>query len=159
MRHTPGNYPENLLPMAGMARLLIIVTLLLCMRALHGAAGWTVSVHRRFEVQLSRTPEGSLRALDHDRLELGMGEAESKITRVSPTVFRSANTVFTFSPERSRDTRARALTDGEAKFWLEPPIELASSKGLSSPELLELERIAEERQNEIRNHWRRHFRG
>jgi hypothetical protein len=49
--------------------------------------------------------------------------------------------------------------DGEAKFWLEPRIELATSKGLSSPELLELERIVEERQNEIRDHWRRHFRG
>ncbi len=49
--------------------------------------------------------------------------------------------------------------DGEAKFWLEPVIELALSKGLKAVELTELQRIAEERQNEIRDHWRRHFAG
>ncbi len=47
--------------------------------------------------------------------------------------------------------------DGEAKFWLEPQIELAVTKGLKSVELSELQRIIEERQNEIRDHWRRHF--
>ena len=47
--------------------------------------------------------------------------------------------------------------DGEAKFWLEPTIELAVNKGLSSTELNELKRIVEERQNEIREHWRQHF--
>ena len=49
--------------------------------------------------------------------------------------------------------------DGEAKFWLEPEIELAVSKGLKAVELSELHRIVEERQDEIRNHWRRHFPG
>ena len=49
--------------------------------------------------------------------------------------------------------------DGEAKFWLEPAIELAISKGLGSPELKELQHKVEERQNEIREHWRRHFGG
>jgi hypothetical protein len=49
--------------------------------------------------------------------------------------------------------------DGEAKFWLEPAIELAVSKGLGSPELKELQHKVEERQNEIREHWRRHFGG
>jgi hypothetical protein len=47
--------------------------------------------------------------------------------------------------------------DGEAKFWLEPEIGLAVNKGLSATELNELRRIIEERQNEIRDHWRRHF--
>jgi hypothetical protein len=47
--------------------------------------------------------------------------------------------------------------DGEAKFWLEPRIELAINKGLGSTELSELQRIVEERQNEIRNSWQRHF--
>jgi hypothetical protein len=49
--------------------------------------------------------------------------------------------------------------DGEAKFWLEPVIELALSKGLKPIELTELKRIVEERQNEIRDHWQRHFGG
>jgi hypothetical protein len=47
--------------------------------------------------------------------------------------------------------------DGEAKFWLEPNVELAVNKGLRSVELTELQRIVEERQNEIRAHWQRHF--
>jgi DNA-directed RNA polymerase specialized sigma24 family protein len=34
---------------------------------------------------------------------------------------------------------------------------LAMSKGLKAVELTELQRIVEERQNEIRDHWRRHF--
>jgi hypothetical protein len=47
--------------------------------------------------------------------------------------------------------------DGEAKFWIEPQVELAINKGLASTELNELKHIVEERQNEIREHWRRHF--
>jgi len=47
--------------------------------------------------------------------------------------------------------------DGEAKYWLEPEIELAVNQGLSSTEINELRQIVEERQNEIREHWRRHF--
>jgi len=47
--------------------------------------------------------------------------------------------------------------DGEAKFWLEPEIELAVNQGLGAAELNELKQIVEERQNEIREHWRRHF--
>ena len=47
--------------------------------------------------------------------------------------------------------------DGEAKFWLEPDIELALNQGLSPAELNELKKVVEERQNEIREHWRRHF--
>ena len=48
--------------------------------------------------------------------------------------------------------------DGEAKFWLEPVIDLAANKGLGPTELNELQHIVEERQDEIRSHWRRHFR-
>lgn len=47
--------------------------------------------------------------------------------------------------------------DGEAKFWLEPKVELAINKGLGATELNELKKIIEERQDEIRNDWQRHF--
>ena len=49
--------------------------------------------------------------------------------------------------------------DGEAKFWLEPKIEPAVSQGFSATELNELKQIVEERQNEIRDSWQRHFQG
>jgi hypothetical protein len=48
--------------------------------------------------------------------------------------------------------------DGEAKFWMEPAFELAVSKGLKQVELEELRRVVEERQDEIRAHWHKHFR-
>lgn len=47
--------------------------------------------------------------------------------------------------------------DGEAKFWIEPVVELAINQGLGSAELNELQKIVVEKQNEIREHWRRHF--
>jgi hypothetical protein len=49
--------------------------------------------------------------------------------------------------------------DGEAKFWLEPEIELAVNKKLSAIELNDLKRVIQERRHEIREHWRRHFGG
>jgi hypothetical protein len=50
-------------------------------------------------------------------------------------------------------------SDGEAKFWLDPQIELAVQKGFGSVELREIRRVIEEREHEIREHWRRHFGG
>jgi hypothetical protein len=47
--------------------------------------------------------------------------------------------------------------DGEAKFWLEPKIELAVNKGIGANELNELKKIVEERLDEIRDSWQRHF--
>ncbi len=39
--------------------------------------------------------------------------------------------------------------EGEAKFWLEPEIELARNHGLSRKQLKSIETIIEERQDEI----------
>jgi hypothetical protein len=47
--------------------------------------------------------------------------------------------------------------EGEAKFRIEPVIELAVNKGLKTVELTELMQIVEARQDEIRDHWHRHF--
>jgi hypothetical protein len=49
--------------------------------------------------------------------------------------------------------------DGEAKYWVEPAIELAVNRGLKNTELMEIRHVIEERQNEIREHWHRHFGG
>lgn len=46
---------------------------------------------------------------------------------------------------------------GEAKFWVEPKIELAVSKGLNSRELKEVEIHVKENENEIRREWNKHF--
>jgi len=47
--------------------------------------------------------------------------------------------------------------DGEAKFWLEPKIELASSTSLSNKQLKEAEIHVLARVEEIKNAWRTHF--
>ena len=47
--------------------------------------------------------------------------------------------------------------DGEAKFWLEPQIELARNYRLSRSRLREIEQIIEERYDELRTAWQDHF--
>ncbi len=47
--------------------------------------------------------------------------------------------------------------NGEAKFWLEPTIELAQYIGLSQREISEAVRLVQEHEDEIRNAWHEHF--
>lgn len=46
---------------------------------------------------------------------------------------------------------------GEAKFWMDPGIELAKNYGLSSRALAAVQRLIEEHENEIRKAWEAHF--
>ena len=48
-------------------------------------------------------------------------------------------------------------TDGEAKFWLEPTIELARNIGLGSAKMKEAERLIKSRKKEITDAWNNHF--
>ncbi len=47
--------------------------------------------------------------------------------------------------------------DGEAKFWIEPSVELAVNKGLKDKEIGEIRKMVDERIDEIRDSWNRHF--
>jgi len=47
--------------------------------------------------------------------------------------------------------------DGEAKFWLEPKIELAQTRGLDVRQLHRLHQLIEEHADDIRAAWSRHF--
>jgi hypothetical protein len=77
---------------------------------------------------------------------------------VSPTIFRYRRYRFYFFSREEPRMHVHVISpDGEAKFWLEPEIALAVNSGLSSTELNELKQIVEERQNEFREHWRKHF--
>ena len=79
---------------------------------------------------------------------------------VSPTLFRVAGLrFFFFSREESRLHVYVAGPDGDAKFWLEPELELAENHGLSRRALSEARRVIEERTDEIRTAWSRHFGG
>lgn len=46
---------------------------------------------------------------------------------------------------------------GEAKFWLEPQLQLAQNYGLTTNRLTTALKILKEHQNEIRQAWERHF--
>ena len=48
--------------------------------------------------------------------------------------------------------------EGEAKFWLEPRVELAVNYGLSRRHLAIARRLVLEHEYEIRNAWKAHFR-
>ena len=46
---------------------------------------------------------------------------------------------------------------GEAKFWLEPVVALADYHGLTSKQLRELQKVVENRKDEIAKAWNTHF--
>ena len=79
---------------------------------------------------------------------------------MSPTVFRERGyRFFFFSREEPRmHVHARA-GHGEAKYWLEPQLELAKNYHLSRTELREIEQIIEEHFDEIKTAWNAHFGG
>ena len=79
---------------------------------------------------------------------------------MSPTVFRIGRYRFYFfSREEDRKHVHVYSPDGEAKFWIEPSVELAVSKGLKDKEIGEIYKIVEDRIDEIRDSWNRHFPG
>jgi hypothetical protein len=47
--------------------------------------------------------------------------------------------------------------DGEAKFWLEPTVELAQNYGLSTQQVNTVLRVIREREDDIRKAWKTHF--
>jgi len=47
--------------------------------------------------------------------------------------------------------------DGEAKFWMEPQIELAVNQGLKQKDLKVIEEKIREKEDEIRQDWKAHF--
>jgi hypothetical protein len=47
--------------------------------------------------------------------------------------------------------------EAEAKFWIEPEIELATNHGIPEHQLSTLVKILNRRHDEIRSAWHRHF--
>ena len=77
---------------------------------------------------------------------------------MSPTVFREKGYRFYFfSLEEDRMHVHVAGSDGMAKFWLEPEIELAMSCDIAKHELNEVRKIIEDHKDELKNAWREHL--
>ena len=77
---------------------------------------------------------------------------------MSPTVFRAKGFRFYFfSREEPRIHVHAQSSDGEAKFWLEPRIELAVNYRLAAGDLGTIETLIVEHEDDIRAAWYRHF--
>jgi hypothetical protein len=77
---------------------------------------------------------------------------------MSPTVFREKGyRFFFFSREESRPHVHVYCGDGEAKFWLDPQVELARNYHLSNVQLRDIESIIEAHYDELKSAWNEHF--
>lgn len=74
---------------------------------------------------------------------------------MSPTILREKGYRFYFfSREESRAHVHVSCPDGEAKYWLEPELELAKNHGLSRSRLKEVEGIIEVHYEEFKSAWK-----
>lgn len=79
---------------------------------------------------------------------------------MSPTIFRERGyRFFFFSREEPRMHVHVHCGNGEAKFWLEPQVELVKNYSLSRAQLREIEQIIEAHHHELTTAWRAHFTG
>jgi hypothetical protein len=78
---------------------------------------------------------------------------------MSPTIFKKAGLRFYFfSREEPRLHVHVQAQRAEAKFWLEPDVELAQNYGLSRRSVATALRLIREHEDEIRTAWKKHFR-
>jgi len=77
---------------------------------------------------------------------------------MSPTVFREKGLRFYFfSREEKRPHVHVQGAEGEAKFWIEPDIELAQNYGLPQRKITIALKLVREHDDEIREAWAKHF--
>lgn len=75
-----------------------------------------------------------------------------------PTVFiHGRYRFYFFSREENRRHIHVSSSDGEAKIWLEPRIEVARVVNFSAQEVSKILEIIGDRQEEINDFWNRHF--
>ena len=77
---------------------------------------------------------------------------------MSPTVLRVKGFRFYFFSREERRAHVHVQNaNGEAKFWIEPAVELAVNFSLTPKQVTEAQRLIEEHVDEIRSAWAKHF--
>jgi hypothetical protein len=77
---------------------------------------------------------------------------------MAPTVLREGQfRLFFFSREEPRIHVHVSHPEGEAKFWLAPTVQIATSTGLNQRQLREAQAIIDTHLGEIKDAWHRHF--
>ena len=79
---------------------------------------------------------------------------------MSPTVLRVRGFRFYFFSREERRAHVHVQhAEGEAKFWIDPVVELAANFNIKPKHVAEAQILIEEHLNEIRGAWRKHFPG
>ena len=79
---------------------------------------------------------------------------------MSPTIYRERGyRFFFFSREEARLHVHVVCAEGEAKYWLEPDVSLASQCKLDLRQLRDIQAIIEVHRNEFIAAWHTHFPG
>jgi hypothetical protein len=77
---------------------------------------------------------------------------------MSPTVFRAEGLRFFFFSREEERMHVHVIgLKGEARVWIDPGVELVRSHGLSDRTLRTALELIEEREDEIRAAWTKHF--
>jgi hypothetical protein len=77
---------------------------------------------------------------------------------MSPTLFREKGLRFYFFSREEKRPHVHAQgADGEAKFWIDPDIELAKNYGLPPRKISTALKLVREHEDEIREAWTEHF--
>jgi diadenosine tetraphosphate (Ap4A) HIT family hydrolase len=77
---------------------------------------------------------------------------------MSPTVFREKGYRFFFFSREGTRMHVHVISgDGEAKYWLEPEIELSKQSKYSNKQLSEIKSLVEEHKDEIITAWEEPF--
>lgn len=77
---------------------------------------------------------------------------------MSPTIFRKGGFRFYFFSREEPRMHVHVHSDrGEAKFWLEPRVEVAQNYGLNDRELRKARTLIEEHADAIKSAWHTHF--
>ena len=79
---------------------------------------------------------------------------------MSPTILRKGGFRFYFFSREERRMHVHVqCAEGEAKYWLEPVIELAQNYGLNERQLRSVKALIEAHADDIRDAWAKHFGG
>lgn len=77
---------------------------------------------------------------------------------MSPTVFRDGGYRFFFFSREEERMHVHVLSgDGEAKYWLEPELELAKNHKYSRKQLKQIEALIEVHYDDIVSTWQEYF--
>jgi hypothetical protein len=77
---------------------------------------------------------------------------------MSPTIYRHGGYRFFFFSREEEPMHVHIISaDGEAKYWLEPQIELARNFRLSAAQLREIEGVIEAHSDEFEAAWQQFF--